>query len=251
MNGPQLMGIVNLTDNSFVASDRMWTPAVEVVVDRVGKLLSDGADIVDIGACSTAPGNLPVSEEEELSRMKKYLPSIFSSFPQTVFSIDSFRPTVTREAYGIAQGRLVDPVRQFLVNDVSSSDEMMTFAATGNLVYIAVASTSSPCDFFRSFSLRAEKTGLKNWILDPGFGFGKTVGQNWEILNNLQDLKEFGRPILVALSRKRMIFEPLGLTPESCALQSVEAELLSASKGASIIRTHDISLYRQLSSRCH
>lgn len=245
-----MMGIVNLTDNSFVAGDRMGSLGVEAVVEWVGKMFSDGAAIVDIGACSTAPGNVPVSVEEELVRMEKYLPSIFSAFPQAVFSIDSFRPEVVGMAYEIAQGRLGKPECQFWVNDISSSDELMDFAAARKLTFVAMSRTADPIAFFCEFALRAERTGLEKWVLDPGFGFGKTMEQNWDILNNLQRLKEFGRPILVALSRKRMIYEPPGLTPENCAVQSVEAELLAASKGASIIRTHDLTLYRQLSSDC-
>lgn len=250
MNIPSLMGIANLTDNSFVVGDRMGLMPVDAVVERVGKMLEEGADIVDIGACSTAPGNAPVSEEVEISRLEKYLPSIFSAFPRAVFSIDSFRPGAIGTAYAIAAECLENPQSQFWVNDISSCDALMGFAAERGLTYVAVAPTSDPFGFFRDFEVRAEAVGLENWILDPGFGFGKTVGQNWEILNNLQDLKEFGRPILVALSRKRMIYEPLGLASGTCARQSVEAELLSASKGSSIIRTHDLSLYRRLSSRC-
>ncbi|MCQ2166890.1 MAG: dihydropteroate synthase [Bacteroidales bacterium] len=250
MSAPSLMGIVNLTDNSFVAGDRMGGLAVSDVVAAVGRMLSEGASIVDIGACSTAPGNVPVSVKEELARMEKYLPSIFSAFPQAVFSIDSFRPEVVGMAYEIAQGRLGKPECQLWVNDISSGDELMDFAAARKLTYVAMSRAADPFAFFCEFARRAERTGLVEWVLDPGFGFGKTMEQNWDILNNLQRLKEFARPILVALSRKRMIYDPLGLTPENCAVQSVEAELLAASKGASIIRTHDLTLYRQLSSDC-
>lgn len=245
-----MMGIANLTDNSFVGGDRMGAMSVEAVVDRVGNMFSEGAAVVDIGACSTAPGNAPVSTEEEMARIEGYLPSIFSSFPQAVFSIDSFRLEVVEKAYEIAQGCLGKPECQFWVNDISSCDALMDFAAKRKLTYVAMDSTSDPLDFFRHFAVRAAKIGLENWIPDPGFGFGKTIEQNWNILNNLQQLKEFGRPILVALSRKRMIYEPAGLTPDTCAAQSVEAELLAASKGASIIRTHDLGLHRSRNRRC-
>lgn len=248
METPTLMGIANLTDNSFVAGDRMGIMAVETVVNRVGEMFSDGAGIVDIGACSTAPGNAPVSEEEELVRMEKYLPSIFSAFPKAVFSIDSFRIGVAEKACNLAQGRLDNPEKQLWINDISSCDALLSFAAARNLTYIAMDSGSDPVRFFRDFASRADKAGLEKWIPDPGFGFGKTIEQNWNILNNLQQLKEFNRPILVALSRKRMVYEPLSLTPDTCAAQSVEAELLAASKGASIIRTHDLALHKERNS---
>ncbi len=244
------MGIANLTDNSFVAGDRMGVMAVEDVVNRVGEMFSDGAGIVDIGACSTAPGNIPVSVEEELSRMEKYLPSIFSAFSKAVFSIDSFRIAVAERACELAQGRLDNIEKQLWINDISSSDALVSFASARNLTYVAMDSGSDPVRFFRDFASRAEKAGLENWIPDPGFGFGKTIGQNWAILNNLQRLQEFGRPILVALSRKRMICEPAGLTSDTCAALSVEAELLAVSRGASIIRTHDLGMHGRRNS-CH
>lgn len=237
----KLMAIANLTDNSFVRSDRMGELSFDALTMAIGDLLSKGADIVDIGACSTAPGNDVVSEEQEWSRLERSLPVIFEAFPNAVYSLDSFRPEVVSNALKIARDHLHDVHEQFIINDISS--EMPELAAQEGLQYIAMASTADPYSFFQEFSLRAQECHLTDWILDPGFGFGKTIEQNWDILNNLDRLTEFGHPILAALSRKRMIYQPLGLTPDTCAEQSIAAERLALSKGATILRTHDINAH--------
>lgn len=237
----KLMAIANLTDNSFVRADRMGGLSFDALTQTIGGLLSDGADMIDIGACSTAPGNAVISGQQEWSRLERALPVIFESFPDAVYSLDSFRMEVVSYALKIAGDMLHDVHEQFIINDISS--EMPELAAEKGLQYIAMAGTSDPYSFFRDFSSRALACGLSDWILDPGFGFGKTLEQNWEILNHLDRLSDFGRPILVALSRKRMIYQPLGLTPDTCAEQSVAAERIAISRGASIIRTHDLKAH--------
>lgn len=237
----KLMAIANLTDNSFVRADRMGELSFDALSKAIGGFLSAGADMIDIGACSTAPGNSVVSEEQEWRRLEHALPVIFESFPDAVYSLDSFRPAVVSEALKIAVDLLHDVHEQFIVNDISSG--MPELAAEKGLQYIAMAGTSDPYSFFQDFASRAFVCGLSDWILDPGFGFGKTLDQNWDILNHLDRLSDFGRPVLVALSRKRMVYQPLGLTPDTCAEQSVAAERIAISHGASIIRTHDIKCH--------
>lgn len=234
----KLMAIANLTDNSFVRADRMGDLSFDALTQTIGGLLSAGADMIDLGACSTAPGNAVIPEEQEWSRLERALPVIFESYPDAVYSLDSFRPVVVSGALKIAENLLRDVHEQFIINDISSG--MPEFAAEKGLQYIAMADTAAPYSFFQEFSLRAGACGLYDWILDPGFGFGKTLEQNWDILDHLDRLADFGRPILVALSRKRMIYQPLGLTPDTCAEQSVAAERIAISRGASIIRTHDL-----------
>lgn len=245
----KLMAIANLTDNSFVRGDRMGELSFDALAESIGILLSDGADIVDIGACSTAPGNPAVSTEQEWKRLERALPVIFESFPDAVFSLDSFRPGIISKAIDIAGDLLHDIHEQFIVNDISSS--LPELAVSYGVQYVAMADTPDPYAFFQNFALRAKTCGLSDWILDPGFGFGKTLEENWDILNNLERLSCFGRPILAALSRKRMVYQKFGLTPDSCAEQSVSAERLAIAGGASIIRTHDIkahsSILRQIS----
>lgn len=243
-----IMGIVNLTDNSFVETSRMGDAPLDEIVSYSGKLLREGADIIDIGACSTAPGNDIVPEAVELERLRRVLPVVFETFPYSVFSIDTFRCSVAREALRAAQRFLKDPQEQLIINDISSGGidpSMLSFIAGNRLRYIAMDSSAEPYAFFSGFCAAAASLGVERWILDPGFGFGKTLEQNWDILRNIGRLKDFGRPILAALSRKRMIWQKYGLSPSSCAEQSVMAEKMAISCGADIIRTHDVAAHRQ------
>lgn len=234
-----LMGIINLTDNSFMASSRMAGKSIDEVLSRVSFMASNGAEYIDVGACSTAPGVEEVPMELELKRLDTVLPVLISHFPSLKFSVDTFRPEVVK---ALAVHSL-----PFIINDVRTADEnsgMVELSVALGLDYIAMDSSADPYAFFEKFSERAEKAGLKNWILDPGFGFGKTIEQNLAILENLNSLRDFGRPVLAALSHKRMIFMPAGLTPATCTRQSVEAELKSVMLGADIVRTHDTDLHK-------
>jgi len=245
---PQIMGIVNLTDNSFVEFSRMGEVSGDELLSYADRLFSDGADIIDIGACSTAPGNDIVSESVEMERIRRGVPLLFESFPDRIFSVDTFRTAVAAECLEIANKYLKDPREQLIINDISSGSQdssMLSFIAQHKLQYIAMADNSDPRAFFTGFIAAASRIGVDRWILDPGFGFGKTLEQNWEVLHNLSALKVFGRPILAALSRKRMIWQPLGLTPSTCAQQSVDAEKLAAQMGADMIRTHDVAAHHQ------
>lgn len=251
----RLMGIVNLTDNSFLSSSRLGSADTDTVLNTVAAMLADGADIIDIGACSTAPGNKPVSAEEEWARLGSRLEELFRAFPDSVFSIDTFYPGTVKKTLGISRG-LKHP---FIVNDISSGriiaennslidkpSGMLDIIASEKIPYIAMDSSNDPYAFFSSFAQTMERMGISDWILDPGFGFGKTLEQNWKILGSLERLKDFGKTVLVALSRKRMIYQPLELTPDTCSEQSVYAEKLAAHKGADIIRTHDIKLHFEM-----
>jgi len=232
------MGILNLTDNSFMESSRALGLTDDTLVMRVNEMFSSGAGIIDIGACSTAPGNVPVSEREEWARLERPLTILAANFPGKRFSIDSFRSGIIRKAAKIIPG--------IIINDISAGEEdpkMLQFAAAEGLEYIAMDRTSDPYMFFEHFAIKATHAGIDNWILDPGFGFGKTNDENWSVLRNLRKLQEFGRPVLVALSHKRMIYQPLGLSPDTCANESFDAERLAFSLGASIIRTHDLILW--------
>lgn len=236
------MGIANFTDNSFLRRSRLACESVGTVIGHIDKLFCDGADIVDIGACSTAPGNAIVDTDTEWARLEPYLGEIFSSFPKACFSFDTFRGTVLSRILATASASNFSG--QIIVNDIFSGEydpSTIEIASSEGLPFIAMDRTDNPYAFFETFALRAEKAGLKEWILDPGFGFGKTTQQNWKILEELPLLKKFGKPVMVALSHKRMIYQPLGLTPEECTLQSVAAEKKAMLLGADIIRTHDVS----------
>jgi len=235
------MGILNLTDNSFLESSRSLRLSDEELCRKVEGMFGKGADIVDIGACSTAPMNRPVSIEEEWARLERPLTVLSDAFPKGRFSLDSFRSEIVRKAIGILPG--------LIVNDISAGEDdpsMLPLVASEGLEYVAMDRTADPYAFFSRFAEKAAGLGISDWILDPGFGFGKSNDENWGILHRLPDLLDFGRPVLVALSRKRMIYQPLGLSPSTCANESFDAERLAASLGASIIRTHDLEMWFRL-----
>lgn len=236
------MGIINLTDNSFFGPSRVDFRKPEDVVERARKLFDDGADIIDVGACSTAPGNRVIAEDEEWRRLAMPLGALFEAFPKSVFSIDCFRPGIVRKVLktkGNAEG--------LIINDVCAremDEEMLRLVSDNNLGYVAVDSSDDPAGFFEWFSGRTERFMLDKVMFDPGFGFGKTMERNCEILNNLESIGHGAHPLLVALSHKRMIYSPLGLTAETCTSQSVAAEILAFEKGADIVRTHDVALLK-------
>ena len=240
----QIMGIVNMTPDSYHAPSR----------GNVSQLLS-GADIIDVGGVSTRPGAPDVSEDEEWGRLEPFL----SSLPGDVsLSIDTFRSGIVRKAHAILG-------RRFIVNDISAGEDdpaMLDTVASLSLGYVAMHKrgnprtmqsmcdygddiTSAVLDYFDSFAQRARSAGVEDWILDPGFGFAKTVEQNYELLRNLGQFRRFGRPVLVGVSRKSMICKPLGITHEE-ALSATQVVHLHALKcGADILRVHDVREARQ------
>ena len=240
----KLMGILNLTPDSYYEPSRYDM-----------SIFDSGADIIDIGACSTRPGSIPVSEEEEWSRLEPVLRLVRERYPSTTISIDSFRSGIVRRALEILDS--------FIVNDISSGNadpEMLPLVAGKGLKYIAMHNGGSLIgsdsgvegdivgdekSFFKRFAGKAEKLGI-DWILDPGFGFGKTLDQNWELLHRLDELKDFGREILVSISRKRMISERFNVETESeeCLIQTERALVEAVERGASILRVHDAVYFK-------
>ena len=253
-----IMGIVNLTDDSFYAGSRLlgdggfFSP--DHFLDVISRMVSEGADILDLGACSTRPGSDSVSEEMEWSRLEPALKLLAAECPEVRISIDTFRPGIVSRAHDI--------VGPFVVNDVSGGSEAMwkTVGELG-LEYVAMHTRGTPKDmqgladyddvvrevktFFKNVARTADKYGVRDWILDPGFGFAKTVDQNWILLRELSEFKEFGRPILAGLSRKSFLYKPLGITPSEALPATCAANLLALQRGASILRVHDIAPARQ------
>ena len=252
----QIMGIVNLTDDSYFAPSRCLgtdgMPDVGRTVGMVGKMLSEGADIIDIGACSTRPGSEPVGEEEEWRRLEPVLKAIKDSFPDAVISIDTWWASVVEKAAG-----LIGP---FIVNDISAGEDdpgMLPAVGRLGLQYIAMHKRGTPstmqslCNYgnvtsevlqyFRKFAERAEKAGIKDWILDPGFGFAKDIGQNWQLLRELEGLRTLGHRILVGVSRKSMIYRLFGITPEESLAQTQVLHFAALERGADILRVHDVA----------
>ena len=251
---PEVMGIVNITRDSFFPGSRVLAgngPFEEgPFAERVGKMLSEGADIIDLGACSTRPGSDPVSTEEEWENLEPALRVFATRFAGSRLSIDTFRPEIVSRAF--------DSVGPFMVNDVSGgSREMWKLVGELGLPYVAMHTRGTPKEmqsltdyedvtlavksFFETFAETAEAYGIKDWILDPGFGFAKTAGQNWQLLREMSVFKELGRPVLVGLSRKSFICKPLGISPEEALVPTQVVDFLALQSGADILRVHDVA----------
>lgn len=246
----QLMAIVNLTDDSFYSGSRTVRDGLvdlELVRARVAAALREGAAIVDLGASSSRPGSVPVGEKVETERLEPVLEILSKEFPGTCFSVDTTRAKVVESAYRYLGNRLI-------VNDISSGEddpEMLPLVGELGLRFVAMhgwdPSKFSEGDvvgrvaaYFREFGRKAAESGIADWILDPGFGFSKTVEENWELLGRLSELRSFGRPILVGISRKSMLYKPLGLGPEDVLEETCRANRTALDGGASILRVHDV-----------
>lgn len=255
INHPLVMGIINLNADSFYEESRCITDAE--FCNRYEKLLEDGAHIIDLGACSTRPGSVPVSEEEEWERLKPALKRVLRDYPASEISIDTFRSSIVMRAF--------DFVGDFIINDISAGEddpEMLKIAAQLELPYIAMHKRGTPenmqtlCQYddvtktvrkyFEDFIERAREMGIKDIIIDPGFGFAKNTEQNYKLLRELGDLKigikdgEGHYPILAGLSRKSMIYKLLEKGPSEVLHATSALNLIALINGASILRVHDV-----------
>ena len=230
---PLVMGIVNVTPDSFFAGSRCEERTT--LADRVRQMTADGADIIDVGACSTRPGSVPVPEEEERERLRKALTVVRQELPDAVVSVDTFRPAVARMA--------VEEFGADIINDVEGTDEMFQTVAQLRVPYIYMSSEPTVervlADFARAVSSLRE-LGQKDIILDPGFGFGKTLDENFALLAEMDKLCVMQLPLLVGLSRKRMVWQTLGITPDEALNGTTVLNTLALTKGASILRVHDV-----------
>lgn len=251
-----IMAIVNLTDDSFYGESRCR--GLSQVLDRVSSMIEEGADIIDFGACSTRPGSVPVGESVEWERLEPVLKAVRDSFPAVTLSIDTYWSSVVRKAY--------DLVGPFIVNDISAGQadsRMLPVVGELGLRYVAMHMrgshqtmqqftdyddvTESVLQYFCEFAIRAEENGITEWILDPGFGFSKTLEQNYQLLRELPRLKTIVRadgqtpPLLVGVSRKSMIYNLLGISPEEALAPTQVAHIVALQNGADILRVHDVS----------
>ena len=243
-----IMGIVNLNSDSFFSGSR--TSGADAVA-RARQMWADGADVVDLGACSTRPGSTQPDVEEEWARLQPVL-RILRSAQNDKVSIDTFRAEIVRRTY--------DTIGPFLVNDISAGEmdpEMLETAGRLGLPYVAMHMRGTPetmqsltdyedvvaevIRYFKEFSLKAADAGIREWILDPGFGFAKTVEQNYELLNRLSEVSEaFPQEILVGLSRKSMIYKLLDITPEEAMPETQVLDFAALERGATWLRVHDV-----------
>ena len=245
-----IMGIVNLTDDSYFAESRCTT--VDRAVARTGEMLDEGATIIDIGACSTRPGSRPVGAEEEWRRLGPVLEAVKSAYPDVRLSIDTYWSGVVEKTYGL--------IGDFIVNDISAGEDdphMLPLVGQLGLTYVAMHKRGTPevmqsltdysdvvgdvLTFFKGFAQKALQNGISNWILDPGFGFAKTVLQNYEMLARLDEFKAVGRPLLVGVSRKSMIYKYFNISPEESLPATQALHLRALQLGADILRVHDVA----------
>ena len=249
LSRPQVMGIINVTPDSFYAGSRTQTEMA--LARRVEQVVAEGASILDIGGYSSRPGAADVSPEEEMARLRRGLEVIRRVHPEVVVSVDTFRASVARqcvEEYGVA-----------LINDISGGEmdaEMFPTVAALGVPYILMHMQGTPQtmqqaphydhllrDVFLYFARKVQQLrdlGAKDIILDPGFGFGKTMEDNYALLAHLDEFGIFGLPLLVGVSRKSMITRLLGITPDDALNGTTVINTLCLTKGARILRVHDV-----------
>lgn len=236
LSKPQVMGILNATPDSFYAASRVQTE--RQIAERANQIVAEGAGIIDVGAYSTRPGGTEVTEAEETERLRGALKVVRREQPDTVISVDTFRPGVARMA--------VEEFGADIINDVGFAPrpDMFRMVARLQVPYILMSTQPTLRQMLLTFAEEVQQLcdlGVKDIILDPGFGFGKTLEQNYELMAELEKLQVMERPILVGISRKSMIYKLLNLTPDDSLNGTTALHAVSLMKGASILRVHDVS----------
>jgi dihydropteroate synthase len=245
---PLVMGIINATPDSFYAGSRYNDK--EAIVKIAAQMLEEGADILDIGGQSTRPGSEKISIDEELKRVIAPIEAVHNQFPDSFISVDSYYSRVVKEA--VAAGACI-------VNDISagSMDEnMIPAVASLHVPYVLMHMKGTPQnmqedpqyenltkevrDFFNQKTDALHKAGVRDIIIDPGFGFGKTIAHNFELLRNLSDFKTLGFPILLGVSRKSTVYKPLGVSAGEALNGTTVLNTIALMSGANILRVHDV-----------
>lgn len=246
LSRPMVMGILNATPDSFYSGSRKQTEAE--IADRANQIIAEGGRIIDVGAFSTRRGADVVSMEEETLRLKHALQIVRREQPDAIVSVDTYRPIVARrcvEEFGadiindVSEGGLTGIVGQAIHEE---GDMFETVAHLG-VPYILMSVQPTLEKMMLGFAeevQRLHSLGAKDIILDPGYGFGKTLEQNYEIMKNSERLLEFGLPVLVGISRKSMIYKVLGGDPTTSLNGTTVLNTISLQKGASILRVHDV-----------
>ncbi len=249
LSEPQVMGILNVTPDSFYSASRKNTD--QEIAGRVQIILAEGGSMIDIGAYSSRPGADDVSAEEEMNRLRGGLKILRDIAPDAVVSVDTFRADVAKmcvEEYGVQ-----------IINDISGGEldeHMFSTVAELGVPYILMHMKGDPqtmqngphyddllAEMLRYFGTKVQQLhelGVKDIILDPGFGFAKTLEHNYELMNRMQDLQVLELPMLVGVSRKSMIYRLLGTSPEKALNGTSVLNTLALLKGASILRVHDV-----------
>lgn len=246
---PQIMGILNVTPDSFFSESR--TPDEEHIAQRVKQMMNDGADMIDIGGYSSRSGANDVSTEEEMNRLRRGLRIIRKLYPDVPVSVDTFRADVARMC--------IEEEGADIINDISGGmmdRQMFRTVAQLHVPYIMMHMQGTPDSmqlaphydnlrqevmlYFAERIDRLCQMGAKDIIVDPGFGFGKTMEHNYELMAHLEDFHVFGLPLLVGISRKSMIYKLLGGTPQTSLNGTTVLNTIALTKGAHILRVHDV-----------
>jgi len=244
---PKVMGILNLTPDSFYEGNRKTNESD--ILGLVEKMVSEGADMIDVGAVSTRPGSEEISIDEEKKRLFAILPRLCERFPETPFSIDTFRAEIAQEAVACGAS---------LINDISGGmdDGMPETMAKLQVPYILMHMRGTPQtmtrlthydrfpeDIILELSAKISRfrlAGVNDIIVDPGFGFAKTIEQNFEMFEKLEYFQSFGSPLLVGISRKKTIYQTLGTNAEEALNGTTYLHAIALQKGANILRVHDV-----------
>ena len=256
LSTPVVMGILNVTPDSFYAGSRVQTEAD--IARRADVITEEGGTIIDVGACSTRPGAAMTDEKEEAERVRMALKAVRKVQPDAIISLDTFRPNVAQmavEEYGVA-----------IINDISGGNDrygtddkpegtpgMFELVARLGVAYVLTSLKSTLQEVLLDFSHNMQMLhdiGVKDIILDPGFGFGKTITQNYDILKGMDILSETEMPVLIGVSRKSMIYKQLGITPEESQNGTTVLNTVALMKGADILRVHDVREAMQAVKLC-
>jgi dihydropteroate synthase len=248
LSQPKVMGILNVTPDSFYDGKKFNDE--KTILGHAEKMLKEGADFIDVGGYSTRPGAQEVSVEEELNRVLPAINSIANNFPEATISIDTFRSQVAKEA--VEAGAK-------MINDIAGGEldkKMFSTVAQLGVPYILMHMRGTPqtmtqqtgydnlikdiTDYFHAKIFQLQNLGVKDIIIDPGFGFAKTMKQNFEMLNKLEQFQILGKPILVGLSRKSMIWKTLKVNPEEALNGTTALNTIALLKSASVLRVHDV-----------
>ena len=250
LSSPVVMGILNVTPDSFYAASRAVTE--EAVALRADEIMQEGGALIDIGAFSTRPGGEEVTQEEEMSRLRLALSVVTKHHPDALVSVDTFRPEVARmavEEFGVAMVNDVSEGGVTGVAGVARTEVRDTVPAMFKMVaklgvpYVLMSVKSELHDMLRTFAVEVDmlrSLGVRDIILDPGFGFGKTLEDNYRLMSQLDRLSVMGLPLLVGVSRKSMIYRLLDSRPENALNGTTALHAISLMKGASILRAHDV-----------
>ena len=250
MSSPKVMGILNVTPDSFFSGSRKQTE--QEIAERCNHIIAEGGDIIDVGAFSTRPGAPEVTESEEMERLRNGLQILRREQPDAVVSVDTFRPDVARmavEEYGVAivndvsEGGITGVANKPLEWSQGDYPDIFTMVARLGVPYILMSVKPNVEEMLVAFAHEVQQLrdlGVKDIILDPGFGFGKTLDDNYRLMAEMDKLQVLNLPLLVGISRKSMIFKLIGGDPTTSLNGTTALHAISLMKGANILRAHDV-----------